>query len=265
MVTNLKRYLTVYVRFLKNSFAVDAEYRFSLLFKNITGLVWILGALFTLDVIFSQATSVAGWSRAEISLLYVSFSLSMDFFDLFLRNNFMKFSSLIRAGGLDWLLLRPINSRFLVSFMSGGLETGMAIRLPVGLYMLYHFLPLGTPVANIVLYFVYLALGNFAVYSFIFALHTLNIWFIKLDNITTLSQTTFGFTRLPLDSWPKAVQLFLIYIFPMGLLSNYAVLALLGRSTLAHLLTTVGVCVILFIASQKFWSFALRHYSSASS
>ncbi len=265
MVNKTRRYLRAYYYFLKNSFSVDIEYRLSFLIKNITSLSWVAGSLFFINVLFSKVSSIGGWSQQDVTLLYISFSLSMDFFDLFLRGNLVKFSELIRKGDLDRMLMRPINSRFMVSLMGEGIESTIILRFLMGFILFAYFLPTGTSASQMIGYFVILALGNFAVYSAIFILHVFNIWLVKVDNLTVFSQTTFGFTRVPLDSWPKAMQFFLIYLFPMGLTSNFAVLALLGKANINHFIIAVIVSVFLFTVSQKFWTFALRHYSSASS
>lgn len=265
MASNLSKYIRAYSLFIKNSIAVESEYRASLIFKSLAGFCWMFGSLFFINVIFSQTSSVAGWTKLEVTLLYVCFSISMDLFDMILRNNFVRFSEHVRQGSLDWILLRPINTRILVSLMGDGLIITIAPRLLAGFGLLFYYLPKYTPVVNIISFFIFLIVGNFAVYSFVYCLNTLNIWFVRVNNITALIQNTFGFARLPLDSWPKIMQLFLIYVLPMGLLSTYAVRSLLGKTSSLDLLTAILVSLILFIISDKFWNFALRHYSSASS
>lgn len=265
MVNNSKKYLKSYWHFVKNSIAIESEYRGSFLFKTLAGICWMIGSLFFIQVIFSQTNSVAGWSKLEITLLYITFSISMDLFDLVLRNNFIRFSDHISQGTLDWVLLRPINSRFFVSLMSDVLVVTIIFRLLAGFGLLIYFLPKNTSLENIFGFFLFLLLGNFAVYSIVFCINTLNIWFVKMNNITTFIQNTYGFARVPLDSWPKLMQLFLVYILPMGILSTYAVKALLGKTTMFDVVIAFGTSVALFIISQLFWKFALRHYSSASS
>ncbi len=265
MVNNSRKYLKSYWYFIKNSLAIESEYRASFLFKTLAGMCWMIGSLFFIQVIFSQTNSVAGWSKLDITLLYITFSISMDLFDLVLSRNFIRFSDHISQGTLDWVLLRPINTRFLVSLMGDGLVVTILFRLLASFGLLIYFLPQHTPVRNIANFFLFLILGNFAVYSFVFCLNTLNIWFVKMNNITTFIQNTYGFARVPLDSWPKLMQLFLIYIFPMGILSTYSVKALLGKTNAFNIVAAFGITIILFIISQLFWNFALKHYSSASS
>jgi ABC-2 type transport system permease protein len=265
MVNELPRYIKAYLQFLRNSIATEMEYRASFVFKNLASLIWMIGALFFIHVLFTQVSTVGGWSKDEILLLYVSFSLAADTMHVFLRKNFERFSSLTRKGELDWLLLRPINSRFMVSLMTGGVDINSIFRLLSGFGLFIYFLPTGTSIMNILMFFVFQVLGMLAVYSFTYILHTLNIWFVRLDNITHLSFMILDLSRVPLDSWPSGVRLFLIYIIPVGIFSTFAVKTLTSGPNYTYILISIVVVVALFVASQKFWHFALKHYSSASS
>ena len=265
MANKLTRYIKVYSLFAKNSVLVDMEYRFSFVFKNFASLLWMVGSLFFINTLFQQTNDIAGWTKQEVTLLYVAFSFASDIFHVFLRGNFEKFSSLTRKGELDWLLLRPINSRFLVSFMTSGVDLYSMFRLVAGVALLFYFMPDGTTWLNVLAFYSFIILGLTAVYSVAYMLHTLNIWFVRLDNMTHLSQMSLELSKVPLDAWPKIVQTIFIYLLPVGVISTFAVQALFGRLNLSMVPISLAIAGGLLFISQKFWNFALRHYSSASS
>lgn len=258
------KYLRSYARFVKNSLAVDMEYRAGFLFKNITGLVWVIGALFLIDVIFSQSSSVAGWTKQQVICLYLTFSIAVDAFYIFVRDNLRKFLDLIQNGQLDAYLLKPINLRFLVTFMSNQMGYYVLFRFLAAIVLLFVYAP-STNLLNWILYLFFIIAGSLGVYSVVFILHTFNFWLVRLENITELSNQSYELAKVPIDAWPKQIQLFLTYAFPMAVLSSFAVNALFGKANFIQLLLSIIVSSVLFYISHKFWNFALRHYSSASS
>lgn len=265
MGNKVNRYARVYSQFLKNSIGAEMEYRASFIFKNLASMVWMVGAIFFIQVLFTQASHIGGWSKEQVLLVYIAFSLASDFLHVFVRKNFEKFSTLTQKGELDWLLLRPINTRFMVSFMTSGIDLHSILRLFAGFGLLIYFLPVGTTFLNVVWFFILLLLGIFSLYSFAYILHTLNIWLIKLDNITHLSFMTLELSRVPLDSWPSGIRILLVYFIPVALISTFSVQALITGPDAKTIFTSLFVATALFVASQKFWTFALRHYASASS
>lgn len=258
------KYLNSYLQFVKNTVSTDIEYRAGFLFKNLTGLVWMIGALFFIEVIYAQSTSVAGWTKQQFIFLYLTFSITVDGFYILMRDNLRKFLDLIRNGSLDMYLLKPISLRFFVTFMSNQMGYYVVFRFAAALILMAIYSP--TPnLANWVAYLFFVIVGSIGVYSVIFMLHTLNFWLIRLENITQLSNQSYELAKVPLDAWPRQVQIFLTYAFPMAVLSSWAVKALFGPTTLFQIISALIVSTALYCASHLFWHFALRHYSSASS
>lgn len=260
------KYLKSYWRFVQNALSVELEYRGGFLFKNITGLVWVVGALFFINVVFGQVSSVGGWNRQQIICLYLTFSLAVDLFSVFVRDNLQKFLDLIRDGRLDAYLIKPINTHFLITFMSNQIGYSVLFRLLTVLILLSQYSPHTTPI-NWILYVLFLLIGSIAVYSVIFILHTLNIWFIRLDNITVLSHQSYELAKVPAEAWPDWIKQLLTYGYPMIVLSTFAVTALFSEPKALYppLLVSVATTASLFVLSQTFFNFALKHYSSASS
>lgn len=265
MVNNINKYFRSYFQFVLNSIQAEAEYRGSFVVNMIISLFWMVGAFLSISVIFSQASSIAGWNQRQIILLYLVFSIALDLFHIFVQENFEAFSNNVRHGELDWILVRPISSAFLASFMSKGFNLNPTLRLISGIVLLLYFFPTNTTIINIFMFSWFFIFGFAALYFFIFLLHAFNIWFVKLYNITHFSFTSMETIKLPLDSWPKQVKWFFIYFFPVGIISTYSVRALYSSYSTWELLSAPIVMLALFLTSQLFWKVSLRHYSSASS
>src|SRR3989344_5616057 len=220
MANNLQKYPRIYQRFAVNSILEELEYRVAFLFTNLTGMLWTLGTFFFIYVIFTQASSVGGWDKHSMILLYLTFSITTDLFHIFLRTSLERFARLIRDGALDGFLLKPVNSRFMVSLISGRLGFNVVFRLVVAVALLLHYASISSPsIVAWASYVFFIVLGLISVYSLIFLIHTLNIWFVRLDNLTHFSFTTMEIAKVPLDSWPKLVQDLLVYLVPIGIVS----------------------------------------------
>ncbi len=264
MASSVSRYFRAYKRFVLNSILEEMEYRASFVFRNLASLLWVVSSIFFITVIFSQAQTIGSVDKSFLLLLYLVFLITNDLMDILFRSNLERFSRLVRKGELDGFLLKPINIRFLVTFMSDRISLYALARLISGIVLLIYF-GRGYPLFNWLNFSLFWVLGFISVINFIFILHTLNIWFTKLDNITHLAHTSVETIKVPLSSWPKIIQTIFIYMFPVGIVSTFAINALVGTPAISSFYIAPLVALVLLLFSQWFWQFALRHYSSASS
>lgn len=66
-------------------------------------------------------------------------------------------------------------------------------------------------------------------------------------------------------AYPAAYRFFFTFIVPVTFLTTVPAEVILGRVEIPWLIGGLVLAVVLFWASSKFWSFALRFYTSASS
>jgi ABC-2 type transport system permease protein len=259
------KYLRSYTRFFINSLSTGMEYRTAFIFQNIAGLVWMLSAFIFIFILFSQSSQVAGWNEKQIIFLYLTFSVTADFFNIFLKENLQQFLELIRKGQLDIYLAKPINTQFLVSLMSGQVSYSALFRFVMAIIFIIIFAPAGTSPASWLLYISLMVIGTVSVYSVIFILHTMNIWFIRLNNLTELTGQTYELSKVPLNAWPEQIKFFLTYVFPLGVLSSVAVKSLSNPPNFWSLILYIILAVLSLYISHRFFRYALHYYSSASS
>src|SRR5574341_269965 len=82
----------------------------------ISSVSWGLFSIFSIMLITGQANAIFGWRREEILLLTAIYSILIGVFHMLFSKNFERFSNLIYYGQLDGLLVKPVDSQFLVSF-----------------------------------------------------------------------------------------------------------------------------------------------------
>jgi len=88
---------------------------------------------------------------------------------------------------------------------------------------------------------------------------------IKIDNITELFYAFYETGRYPVTIYRGVVRALLTFIIPIAFVTTFPATALLGRLDQSTAWTGVIFAIVFFIASNRFWNFAIRHYSSASS
>src|SRR3990167_9489909 len=116
MVTNVKKHLKLYLKLIKFAITLDLEYRWSFVLMVIVELAFFFITIVSVGVIFSNVTEVAGWSYNQM-LILLGFNMvfSEVILGIFFIHNLRNLPELIRTGGLDLVLLKPVNSQFIVS------------------------------------------------------------------------------------------------------------------------------------------------------
>src|ERR1017187_2639326 len=112
---NLKRYLTIYGALWKTSVTREMSFKGNFLLWIVVELAWFGLQLAFVGVIFSQTTTVGTWTVWQVVLLTGTSSFIQQIYQAFFLVNCTNLSELVRTGKMDFLLLLPVNTRFLVS------------------------------------------------------------------------------------------------------------------------------------------------------
>src|SRR5712675_1815273 len=112
---NLKRYLTIYAALWKNSVAREMSFKGNFLLWIVVELLWFGLQLCFVSVVFSQTNSVGTWTQWQMVLLVGASNFIQQVYQAFFLVNCTNLSELVRTGKMDFLLLLPINTRFIVS------------------------------------------------------------------------------------------------------------------------------------------------------
>ena len=102
-------------------------------------------------------------------------------------------------------------------------------------------------------------------YSLWFFISTTTIWFVKTWNATEVLRSFLYVGRFPLNSFSFPLRIFFSVFIPIAFLTSIPSEVLLGLYQLWKILLEVIVAIIFLYTSRKFWLFALKFYSSASS
>lgn len=262
----LFRYINLFKNFFKFSFQTEVEFRSNLIFWSLENLLWLGFAMTGVNLIFSNVNTIAYWTKNEAMLVVLTSSLFADLCWTFIFQNLANFSYLVRRGELDNILLKPVNLRFILSFRY--LEFDHYIRMFLAIYLIRKYLlMMGTPITIFnILNYLFLLLCSFLIfYSIYFMLTTINFWFVKINNLLDVFQNIRDISKQPVYIFKEKALFFFSFILPVGFMATFPVEALLGKIDYSKLAIAPFLVIFFFILSQKFFNYALKYYSSASS
>jgi ABC-2 type transport system permease protein len=188
-------------------------------------------------------------------------------FQAFFLINCTHLSELVRTGKLDFLLLLPVNTRWVVSvrqldlgaFVNGATALGLMAYAAVQL----HLTPSAAQAAG---FLVLCAAGILIHYSLMFLLATVSFWTVQAQGIVWAYYNLFNIARLPDSAFRGLFKAFFTFAIPMLLVSNVPAKLVVDRlGSPWEMLLLLGMSGLCFGISDVGWRVSLRHYPSASS
>jgi ABC-2 type transport system permease protein len=266
MFRNFSRYLSLYRAFVVNNLSRAMEFR-AQFFAGIIGyILWSGVSLLFINVVFGQVGAVRGWTRDEMWVLYGTYVVFESVCYGLLGPNMWRFSGLVRDGGLDLALTRPVNVQFFVS--TRYLDLNGALNALPGLALIFfglNHLGRWPSIGQWIVWLLLLGCGLLIAYCVWFAIVTLSIWFVKLEAGAVAFDPVMQMARFPIDIYPARARAFLTFVVPVAFLTTFPTESLLGKGDLRVLVGAICFAIFLLLLSRAFFKFALRFYGSASS
>lgn len=264
-ICNMKKYFKIYLILIKNAVSREAQFRADTWMNWFTHLIY-LGFLFILfDILFTFTKEIAGWSKPEVFLLVIIFTLSQQLFHFFFRDNMFEIPNIITEGRLDNYLVSPANTIFLV--ISRQVSTKAMFRIFTQLTLLawlfytYDFgLTAWSSLGIILLIIVGLVIQT----AFYLILNTLSFWFLRIDNINDAWFNLSQLGRYPLSVLPQSLSIFAFTMFPIAYQSYVPVGVGLGKLDWGFFALTIIWAAVTWILALTLWNRGVRTYESAS-
>jgi ABC-2 type transport system permease protein len=241
-------------------------YRADTVVNILLNLMWLGWELLSLNIIFSNTTTLGGWGLGELIALLGVFRLVNTLMIALIWPNTEKFNQSIRDGSMDYTILQPVNSMFLVTFSRITVwriwDLVLAIILiVVGINMAGD---VTTPL-NILTFILLAITGTLIIYSLWIVLIALTFWFTKFDNNVTILQALLDAGRYPSTVYPVWLRVIVTFVIPIAVATTIPLQALRGELEPSRILLFIGVSIISFWIATKVWKLGLKRYSGASS
>ena len=180
----MRRYLEIYWMMMRNSLIREMSFKANFILWMFVELLWFVGQILFLQVLFSYVDTIGGWSKWEVVLLIGTHQVIGQIFQAFFYMNVANLPELVRTGKLDFMLLLPVDSQFAVSTRQFGLDSvvnaGVGIAIVVLSLAKLHVMP---GVAQVLLYFAAVGLGVAIHYSIMFFLATMSFWIVRAQGL----------------------------------------------------------------------------------
>jgi viologen exporter family transport system permease protein len=252
--------------FLKVNLEIAFAYRADTLVNILINLMWLGWELLGLRIIFSNTDTLAGWGPGELIALLGVFRLVNLLMASIIWPATEKFNTSVRDGSLDYTLLQPANSLFLITFSRIVVWRIWDLLLAAALIMIGIHLSGGVPGPQSIIYFLFLvASGALIIYSLWIVLIALTFWFVKFDNNVTILQALMDSGRYPATIYPPWLRLMITYLIPIAVATTVPLQGLRGDLTGIQVLTFLLIGFSTFWIATRIWKAGMRQYSGASS
>lgn len=278
-------YWNVFLTFARNSLVRDMTFRTNFVLQCFSSFGWTMMNVGFYLILFQYTNTIgegSGWDQDKFFVFIATTWFINSLVQAFFMPNAQEFSELIRTGGLDFALLKPIDTQFLISFRRvdwSALSNFFAglIIVAVSLYRLAtrEVDPMVPSVASVLLYVVFIACGIAIMYSLMIALSATSIWLGRNQTLYNFWFYITNFSRYPMEiynrSWGVPLYGFFTFIVPVLVVVNVPARLLAKpispRTTeeLAILVWAVVATILSLVASRWVFRKALLSYRSASS
>jgi len=280
-----RRYFRVFRTFAANSLVRDMTFRANFVIECLSSLGWTAMNVGFYLIIFQYTNSIGentGWDQERFFLFLATTWFINSIVQAFFMPNAEEFSELIRTGGLDFALLKPIDTQFLISFrrVSWSSLANFVAGIVIAVIALWRLAnrevdPHVPSVLSVVLYVLFCGCGVAIMYSLMISLSATSIWLGRNQTLYNFWFYITNFSRYPMEiynrGWGVPLYGFFTFVVPVLVVVNVParLLAkpidprtsqewmLIGWALLATLMSVW--------ASRRVFRRALSSYRSASS
>lgn len=259
-------YLRLLRRYWQLALARETQYRANFIALGLVGIVETIVTVLPMLLLFSFTDTLEGWNRGETIALVGLFRMALALHGLLVDGGLSQFSGDVNRGNLDLLLIRPVNTQFLVTFRYVSLF--QLVNVAIGLLLF------GIGVAQAGLHIGWQAAVQ-AVIVFGCGLVLLTAIVSAGTYIafraTTVEQINWAVLDIahmgqyPISFYPSAVRMVLTAIVPVAFVTTIPVDALRGAAGWGMTGVAVVFATVAVMALRWWWENSVREYASASS
>ncbi len=193
-------YYRVFLTFARNSLVRNMTFRANFIIECIASLCWMLMNLGFYLLVYNYTSAIGGWDRYQFFAFLATTLFINSLVEAFFMPNAEEFSELVRTGGLDFALLKPIDTQFLISLTKVDWSAFSNFAFAIGL-LIYSIVNMDAkphPIA-IVLYPLYVCCGLLILYSLMIALAATSVWLGRNQTLYDFWFYITNFSRYPME------------------------------------------------------------------
>jgi len=261
------RFSKLFSAFFKVNLQMALAYRADTVINILLNLFWLGWELLSLNIIFSNTQTLAGWGPGDLIALLGVFRLVNALMAALIWPNTERFNASVRDGSLDYTLLQPVNSMFLVTFSRMTIWRAWdfilgAILIVVGINLSGSG---AVEPGNVAAFLLLTVTGSLIIYSLWIVMIAATFWFVKFDNNVTILQSLMDAGRYPAQVYPFWLRMIVTFVIPIAVATTVPLQALRGDLSAPQIILYLAIAVAAFLVASRIWYAGIKHYSGASS
>lgn len=258
----------VYGVMFRNSLIREMNFQLNFLLWILVEILWFMGQIVFIEVVFSYVGAIGGWTKWEVVLLIGTHQLIGQLFQAFFYMNLANLPELVRTGKMDFMLLLPIDTQFMVSLKQFGMDNAINACVGAGFvsFALWKMAVMPTA-AQLMLYAVAVCCGILIHYSIMLVFAASSFWMVRSQGLIYGYYSLFNIGRYPDTIYRGAFKLVFSWLIPVIIVANIPSRLLIhaAENPWPIMLQLIAATLFMVGATRLLWNSALRHYSSASS
>lgn len=271
-------YSRVWLTFLRNSLVREMTFRGNFLITVLTRAFYFAANLVLFEIIYRSVPAINGWSKWEYFAFMATGMLINALVETFFMPNLANFGELIRTGNLDFALLKPIDTQFLISFEKVEVAMLGQVALALGLLGLsinelglWPEMLTAAGAARVATYLLLVGCGVAFFYGLMVVLSATSVWFGRNTGLYDFWFYITIFARYPREIWvgsaaAEAIQAAFTYVVPILLVVTVPARALVKTVESGPFVALcMAAAAAALVGSRLVFTWSLRSYRSASS
>lgn len=242
------------------------QYKTSFLFTSLGQFLVSFNVFLGIYFLFQRFHQVKGYGYSEVLLCYAIVLMQFSLAEMWARG-FDSFSSLVRSGEFDRVLVRPQGE--ILQVLGSRFELTRLGRMLQAVIMLVYALCTAEIrwTAGKVCTMLFMLVGGTAVFSGLFLLYAALCFFtmegLEFMNVLTDGAREYG--KYPLDIYGRRILLLTTAVVPYTLVQYYPLQYILGRTASPAYIFLPLLAVLFLLPCYGLWRFGVRHYKSSGS
>lgn len=262
----MKRYLILYLYFLRFSFTKALEFKIDFTFKILMDIIYYLVNILFFHLLYNHTALLGGWNLDQMMIFVSSFLLVDGITMTVFSTNMWWLPMLINRGDLDYYLIRPVSPLFFLSLreFSANSFVNLVLALIFFIYTLASG-PVSFSAFDLFLLIILLINGALIYYCLQMLLIIPVFWTQSSRGFIDLFYAFGVSIERPDKIFKGRIRFLFTILLPFSLIASYPAKIFIEKDVLGNLVHIILVSLSFWVIVLYFWKKGLKNYSSASS
>jgi ABC-2 type transport system permease protein len=256
--------LTVAWTYVRLAVLVEVQYRVNFVVQLFQSALAVGTALAVLALVFGYAGDVGGWSHDELLVVLGLHVLLGGVIQTFVQPNMTRLMTDVREGTLDFALLKPVDTQFLVSSREVNVWQLTDVAVGAGIAGLGVARVGQVDALGVLAFLAAIGCGAVLVYCTWLSVTVGAFWLVRMDFVVELFEGLYQAGRWPVTIYPGWLRVGLTVLVPLAFAVTVPAEALTGRLTGGALAVAVGFTLTVLGLTRWWWLRGIRRYDGAS-